>query len=192
MVLTNNATPLAQLFSDLFYPKSFIRERERMQKCHVCGFEDLLFSVFREFERDICSAVQYSLSFTFSHHTITFAELVDFPRLGFGLGLGSGTFAFEPTKTTGLYSFHNTCDPQNSKSFTWAAASPRNPHNHMDLLACVFSLPRFLAVANNLCSIQLLQTITKWMMNFQIVLLISFVLEEVYKQTTSDYAYFQF
>jgi hypothetical protein len=23
-----------------------------MQKCHVGGFEDLLFSVFREFERD--------------------------------------------------------------------------------------------------------------------------------------------
>lgn len=52
MVLTNNATPLAQLFSDLFYAKSFIGERERMQKCHVGGFEDLLFSVFREFERD--------------------------------------------------------------------------------------------------------------------------------------------
>jgi hypothetical protein len=44
--------PLAQLFSDLFYPKSFIGETERMQKCHVGGFEDLLFSVFREFERD--------------------------------------------------------------------------------------------------------------------------------------------
>jgi len=55
IVLTNNATPLAQLFSDFFYPRRFIGERERIQKCHVGGFEDLPFSVFREFGRDFVS-----------------------------------------------------------------------------------------------------------------------------------------
>jgi hypothetical protein len=43
----------------------------------------------------VCAVQCSPPSFTFSHHTITFAEVVDFPRICFGLGLGSGTFAFE-------------------------------------------------------------------------------------------------
>jgi hypothetical protein len=61
-----------------------------------CIFDRMTVPISNYLLSCLCRAVQCSTpSFTFSHHTITFAEVVDFPRIGFGLGLGSGTFAFE-------------------------------------------------------------------------------------------------